>query len=145
MRTLLVSIGVYLLLLLPVNCEAKPAPNLYKVEITHVGADYTGWIPVNKIADTVFSGQRLYIAIKFSGYPKPDQVELYHNYQRIPQTELAEPFGRIAIGKPQITGWIYQFALPITRGNGMVSVQAEGINGSRFYDTIYGLKSVYRK
>lgn len=122
---------------------AKPAPNLSNVQITHVGAEHTGWIPVSKVSVNTLRGQQFYVAVQFTGYPNPNLITLYQNGKLIPKSEITEPFGREGIGNPN-TGWVYQFAMPISYGNGVISVQAGGINGGQQYSTIYGVKAAYQ-
>ncbi|KYZ75494.1 hypothetical protein AXX12_12320 [Anaerosporomusa subterranea] len=122
------------------TADAKPAPNLSRVQITHVGADHTGWIPASEIPSTTLYGQKFYIAVQFTGYPNPNQILLYQNGHLIPKSEITEPFGRTGIGNP-FTGWVYQFAMPISYGNGTIAVQASGINGGQLFDTLYRVKS----
>lgn len=121
--------------------SATPAPNLSKVQITHVGADHTGWIPVSQIRTTTLYGQKFYIAVQFTGYPS--QVFLYQNGSLIPPDKVEEPFGRTGIGNPYL-GWVYQFAVPITYGNGTIAVEAHGIKGGKYYNTVYGVKAKYQ-
>lgn len=125
------------------TADAKPAPNLSKVQITHVGADHTGWISASEIPSTTLYGQKLYIAVQFIGYPNPNLIFLYQNGHLIPKSEITEPFGRTGIGNP-FTGWVYQFAMPISYGNGTIAVKASGINGGQFYSTIYRVSSKYQ-
>jgi hypothetical protein len=124
--------------------DAKPAPNLSNVQITHVGADHTGWIPAGQISETILQGEKFYIAVRFTGYPNPNLIFLYQNGHLIPKDKITEPFGRTGIGNPY-TGWIYQFAMPISYGNGTIAVKAGGINGGQHYATIYNVRSKYRK
>lgn len=123
--------------------NAKPAPNLSKIQITHVGADSTGWVSSGKASAITLYGKRFYVAVQFTGYPDPSRVFLYQNGVLIPKSEISEPFGRLGIGNPH-TGWVYQFALPIAYGNGIIAVEADGINGGRQYSTIFGVKSMYQ-
>ena len=125
------------------TANAKPAPNLSKVQITHVGADHTGWIPASKIPVTTLYGQQFYVAVQFTGYPNPDLIVLYQNGKLIPENEITEPFGQRGIGNPY-TGWVYQFAMPISYGNGAIAVKASGINGGKQYSTVYGVKATYQ-
>lgn len=120
--------------------DAKPAPNLSAVKITHVGTDHSGWIPVHQIPQTTLHGQQFYIAVRFTGYPNPNLIFLYQNGHLIPRDKITEPFGRKGIGNPY-TGWIYQFAMPLSYGNGTIAVKAGGINGGQYYDTVYNVRS----
>ncbi|MDU4961009.1 MAG: hypothetical protein E6X17_10185 [Sporomusaceae bacterium] len=129
-------------LLVPWPASAKPAPALSHVQITHAGADNSGWIPAGKIAGTALQGQRFYLAVRFTGYPDPNLISLYQNGHLIPKNQISEPFGRSGVGNPY-TGWIYQFAMPITYGNGTITVKARG-NSGWFYDNIYNVRSIYQ-
>jgi hypothetical protein len=119
---------------------AAPAPNLSKVEITYVGSDQTGWIPIDQIAKTTLVGQNFYVAVKFTGYPNPSRIFFYQNRVLIPPDKISELYERKGIGNPHI-GWVYQFAMPIAYANGIIAVQADGIQGGTHYSTIYGVKS----
>jgi hypothetical protein len=122
--------------------NAKPAPNLTSVQITYVGADNTSWIPINQIPTTTLYGQKFYIAVQFIGYPNPQRIFFYQNGSLIPVDQVKEAFAREGIGNPY-TGWVYQFAMPISYGNGIITVQADGIRNGTYHNTIYGVKSVY--
>ncbi|GBG55787.1 hypothetical protein SPFL3102_02726 [Sporomusaceae bacterium FL31] len=119
---------------------AEPAPNLSKVEITHVGADHTGWIPVNQISKKTLYGENFYVAVRFTGYPKSNRIFFYQNKNLVPVSQVKEAFDRKGIGNPH-TGWVYHFAMPIAYGNGIITVQADGINGGTQYSTIFGVRS----
>lgn len=119
---------------------AEPAPNLSKVEITHVGADRTGWIPVNQIPNKTLSGEKFYVAVRFTGYPKSNRIFFYQNKNLIPVNQVTEASARKGIGNPH-AGWVYYFAMPIAYGNGSIAVQADGINGGTHYSTIFGVRS----
>ncbi len=123
--------------------SAKPAPNLTSVQITYVGSDNTSWIPVSQIPTTTLYGQKFYIAVQFIGYPNPQRIFFYQNGSLIPVDQVKEAFSREGIGNPH-TGWVYQFAMPISYGNGIITVQADGIKSGTYYSTIYGVKSVYQ-
>jgi hypothetical protein len=123
--------------------NAKPAPNLTNVQITYVGADNTSWIPISQIPTTTLYGQKFYIAVRFIGYPDPQHIFFYQNGSLIPANQVTEAFAREGIGNPY-TGWVYQFAMPISYGNGNITVQADGIKNGTYYSTIYGVKSVYQ-
>lgn len=122
---------------------AGPAPELTKVRITHVGADDTGWIPASQASKTTLYGQYFYIAVEFTGYPKDNKIYLYQNGTQIPPDAVKEPFGRKGIGNP-LRGWVYQFAVPITYGNGTIAVEATGTKGGRYTSTLHGIKAVYQ-
>lgn len=140
-KCIAIAIAVCQFIFVSAIASAKPAPNLSRVQITHIGADNTGWIPVSQIRTTTLYGQKFYIAVQFTGYP--GQVFLYQNGTLIPPGEVEEPFGRTGIGNPY-SGWVYQFAIPITYGNGAISVEAHGIKGGRHYNKVYGIKSEYQ-
>lgn len=123
--------------------QAGPAPNLTNVKITHVGADNTGWIPAAQISTTTLYGEQFYIAVHFTGYPNPGRIFFYQDGHLIPPGKITEPFGRKGIGNPH-SGWVYQFAMPVTYGNGTIAVQAEGIRGGTYYNTVYGVKTEYQ-
>jgi len=123
--------------------NAKPVPNLTNVQITYVGADNTSWIPISQISTTTLYGQKFYIAVQFMGYPNPQRIFFYQNGSLIPVDQVKEAFGREGIGNPY-TGWVYQFAIPISYGNGTITVQADGIKSGTYYSTIYSVKSVYQ-
>jgi hypothetical protein len=123
--------------------HAGPAPNLSNVQITHVGADNTGWITAREIPTTTLYGQNIYVAVRFVGYPNPNRIFLYQNGSMIPTDQITEPFGREGIGNPY-TGWVYQFKIPISYGNGTIAVQADGIQHGTYYSTVYGVKAVYQ-
>lgn len=122
---------------------AKPAPNLTRVEITHIGADNTGWIMAGQTPKPTLYGQKFYIAVRFTGYPDSGRIFFYQNGNLIPKAEVTEPFGREGLGNPN-SGWVYQFAMPVVYGNGTIAVRAEGIQGGRRYDTVYGVTTVYQ-
>ena len=119
---------------------AGPAPNLSKVEITHVGSENTGWIPVSRIPQTTLTGQQLYLAVQFTGYPNPNLIFIYQNGNLIPTAKVKEPFERKGLGNPY-WGWVYQLAVPIEYANGTIAIKANGIRGGTYYSTVYGLKS----
>lgn len=119
---------------------AGPAPNLSKVEITHVGADQSGWIPVNQIPKKTLYGETFYVAVRFTGYPQANRIFFYQNKSLIPVSQVTEVFERKGIGNPY-TGWVYHFAMPIAYGNGSITVKADGINGGTHYHTILGVRS----
>ncbi|WP_054261391.1 hypothetical protein [Propionispora sp. 2/2-37] len=131
-----------LLLSIAPFAAAKPAPNLTRVEITHIGADDTGWIMAGLSPKPTLYGQKFYIAVRFTGYPNPGRIFFYQNGNLIPRAEVTEPFGRKGLGNPHSV-WVYQFAMPVVYGNGTIAVRAEGIQGGRHYDTIYGVTTVY--
>lgn len=144
MKKLMMSVVLLCLFTLVTSIvNAGPAPNLSNVQITHVGAENTDWIEVRNIPTTTLYGQNFYIAVRFIGYPDPNRIFLYQNGSRIPTTLVTEPFAREGIGNPY-TGWVYQFKVPISYGNGTIVVQADGIRGGTYYSTIYGVKSVHQ-
>ncbi len=144
MRKSIMSVVLLCLLVLVTSIAyAGPAPNLSSVQITHVGADNTGWITAREIPTTTLYGQNAYIAVRFIGYPNPSRIFLYQNGNMIPPDQVTEPFGREGIGNPY-TGWIYQFKIPISYANGTIAVQADGIQHGTYYSTIYGIKAVYQ-
>lgn len=139
-NSIIIVVIIFLSSLLTSVVSAGPAPNLSKVQITHVGADNTGWIEVREIPMTTLYGQNFYVAVRFIGYPNPNRIFLYQNGNKIPTDQVTEPFGREGIGNPY-TGWIYQFKIPISYGNGTITVKADGLYKSTYYSTIYGVKA----
>lgn len=140
-KLIIIAVLLCLLSLVVSAADAKPAPNLTNVQITYVGADNTSWIPISQIPTTTLYGQKFYIAVRFIGYPNPGRIFFYQNGSLIPINQVVEAFDREGIGNPY-TGWVYQFAMPISYGNGTIAVQADGIKGGTYYHTIYGVKSV---
>jgi hypothetical protein len=140
-KSIIILVLLCLLVLVASVANAKPAPNLTNVQITHVGADNTSWIPISKIPITTLYGQKFYIAVRFIGYPNPQRIFFYQNGSLIPVNQVVEAFAREGFGNPY-TGWVYQFAMPISYGNGTITVQADGIRNGTYYSTIYGVKSV---
>jgi hypothetical protein len=138
-KSIIILILPCLLLLVASVAIAGPAPNLSAVQIIGVGTE-NGWIPVNKISTTTLYGQNLYVAVHFFGYPNPSRIFLYNNGSLIPPKQVTEPFGRQTIGNPA-TGWVYRLAVPISYGNGTISVQADGIKSGTYYSTVYGVKT----
>lgn len=141
MRRLLLLLGFFVVFTIGGSvASAGPAPNLSKVEITHVGSDQTGWIPINQIPKKTLEGQNFYVAVKFSGYPNPNRIFFYQNRVLIPTDKISEVSDRKGIGNPRI-GWVYQFVMPIEYASGIIAIQADGIHGGTHYSTIYGVKS----
>lgn len=140
-KSIMSVVLLFLLVLVTSMAYAGPAPNLSSVQITNVGADNTGWITAREIPTTTLYGQNVYIAVRFIGYPNPSRIFLYQNGNMIPPDQVTEPFGREGIGNPY-TGWVYQFKIPISYGNGTIVVQADGIQHGTYYSTIYGVKAV---
>ncbi|AIF52784.1 DUF4879 domain-containing protein [Pelosinus sp. UFO1] len=139
-KSILLIILFCLFTLVTSLASAGPAPNLSNVQITHVGADNTGWIDVKQIPMTTLYGQNFYVAVRFTGYPNPNRIFLYQNGAQIPVEQVTEPFGREGIGNP-FTGWVYQFKVPISYGTGIIAVQADGIRTGTYYSTVYGVKA----
>lgn len=126
--------------------SAGPAPNLTNVKIIDIGSDNTGWVVPS--SGTTLYGQNFYVAVQFTGYPLQGGVFFYQNGGLIPPSQITEPFARIGTGNGStgFTGWIYQYKMPLSYGNGTICVKAQSINsGGTYYDTIYGVKSVYQQ
>lgn len=120
-----------------------PAPNLFKIQITHVGAEVSGWKTVAEAQKQTIYGQNFYLAAHFSGYADERSIKLSSNGFLVKDGELVV-VNKTPVGNPA-SGYIYEFKMPLEYSKGLIVIEAAGINGGRRSNSISGIIAEYRQ